>query len=163
MCHNCNRPNCSGCSYTYQNYPCPQFPPPPGPPGQVGPIGPQGPPGVSLPFNIVNFNPNCILPGQCPYSADGSEDVILVNIPLTPQPYNTVDIYLLPASDPLVAKRVIRIKDANYRANVIDIVIHPDSTDTIDLVNAPVSLFFTVGTGGSITLVTNKTTGYNIV
>jgi len=160
MCQNCNNYSCSGC---YQ--PCPQFPPPPGPPGQVGPIGPQGPPGILPPFNIVNFTPICVLPGQCPYTCDGSEDVILVNTPTPPQSFSTVDIYLLPANDPNAAKRVVRIKDANYYANVIDIVIHPDGTDSIEngAPGATLSLFLNVGIGGSITLVTDKTSKYLIV
>jgi hypothetical protein len=157
MCQNCNNSNCGGCSYTYQNYPCPQFPPapcncPPGPPG------PQGPPPT---FKIVNFSTNSNLPNT-PYVVAGDENVILVNS-TSAQVLGTGDVYLLPASDPLSWKNVLIIKDAFGQSGIHDIRLIPDGTDTIDGVNAPVSLFLTVGVYGSITIVTNKTNGYNIV
>jgi hypothetical protein len=166
MCQNCNNNSCGGC-----NQQCYQFPPPPGPPGPVGPIGPQGPPGLAPLFNIIEFSPNCILPGICPYACDGTEDVILVYIPITPVPFSVVWIQLLPASNPLMQRRVVRIKDANYRSGTIDIILMPDVFDTVEngLPGIGLSLFSTVGAGGSVTLVANNNnnpnlaTGYKIV
>jgi hypothetical protein len=163
MCQNCNNNSCGGC-----NQQCYQFPPPPGPPGQIGPQGPQGPPGPpgtgGSTFKIVNVASNANFP-QTPYSVDGSEDVILVDLTTT-QVGGTFDIYLLPANDPNADKRVLWINDA---FNMIhsngwnDIRIVPNGTDTIQGFAGTVSLFTLFGIGGTIGIVTNKTNGYNII
>jgi hypothetical protein len=163
MCQNCNNNSCGGC-----NQQCYQFPPPPGPPGQVGPQGVQGPPGAAPPFNIVVPILSCPS-GPCPYVCDGTEDVILIKSAAV-NGNSTVDVYLLPSTDPLMQKRVVRVCDSTYLAATHDIRIIPDPADTVanGLPGVPLSLLVTVGVGGSVTLVTNNNnpalaTGYNIV
>lgn len=154
MCNNCNKPSCNGCCPPLVQ-PCYQFPPSPGPTGPTGPTGAQGPPLV-LNLSVVNFATNANFP-QTPYSVTGSEDVILVDSTVA-QPAGTADIYLLSASNPLSQRFTLAIKDAFGQSAVHNIRIIPDGADTIDGVagNLIISTPFE-----SITLVSNKTTGYN--
>jgi len=142
-----------------------------GPPGPQGPVGPQGNSGQQgpkgdpgecpCPIKVVNFATNANFQSS-PYVVDGSEDVILVDMTVSQDP-GSAGIFLLPASDPAVI-RTLTIKDAfGLISATKDIVILPDGTDTIDIVNAPLSLFATVGTFGSVTLVSNGTNGYSII
>ncbi len=169
MCQNCNSSSCGGCTQQCNPYPY-ACQPLQGPPGQVGPIGPQGPAGPTGPqgpagtfgpINVVNFSTNAVLPNT-PYVVSGAEDVILVNS-TTGQVGGTGDIYLLPANDPLSWRNTLIIKDAFGQSAIHDIRLIPDGTDLIDGVNAPVSLFLTLGTYGSFELVSNHTNQYNIV
>ena len=109
----------------------------------------------------MNFATNLTLPATV-YTVDGSEDVVLVDTTIA-QLGGTADIILLPANDPLAALRVLRIVDAFGQSGIHDIRLIPNGTDTINGVNAPISLFNTFNTFGSANLVTNKTNGYNFV
>jgi hypothetical protein len=88
----------------------------------------------------------------------GTDDVVLCDTRV-----GIVNIQLLPANNTLVINRKITIKDAYGSAAINDILITPIIGDTVDGISVATSLNVTVGNYGSITMVTDQLTMYNII
>jgi hypothetical protein len=88
----------------------------------------------------------------------GTDDVVLCDTRV-----GIVNIQLLPANNTLVINRKITIKDAYGSVSSNDILVSPIIGDLIDGISTPTSVNVLVGNYGSITMVTDQLTRYNII